>query len=154
MNAADQARSLELAQAIASAVTLFRARFPAARANLTPWRDDPLTRAFADSETVDLSFHFPGWSPRTQCRSLLVQLRLERPPVHSARRPRLLGVTIRGLTYDSERWRLASVGDWQPTGSHLPQSAVVEALQGFVRGVFELFASDEGRDAASSATAA
>ena len=69
-------------------------------------------------------------------------------------RPRLLGVTIRGLTYESERWRLASVGDWQPTGSHLPQPAVVEALQGFVRAVFELFASDQGRDAASSATAA
>ena len=46
------------------------------------------------------------------------------------------------------------MGDWQPTGSHLPQSAVVEALQGFVRGVFELFASDQGRDAASTATAA
>ena len=142
MNAADQARSLELAQAIASAVTLFRARFPAARANLTPWRDDPLTRAFADSETVDLSFHFPGWSPRTQCRSLLVQLRLERPPIHSARRPRLLGVTIRGLTYESERWRLATVGDWHPSGSHLPQEEVVGELQHFCRDLFDLFGGE------------
>ena len=147
MNAADQARSLELAQAIASAVTLFRARFPAARANLTPWRDDPLTRAFADSETVDLSFHFPGWSPRTQCRSLLVQLRLERPPAHAARRPRLLGVTIRGLTYESERWRLATVGDWHPSGSHLPQAEVVGELQRFCRDLFDLF-GDEARAAA------
>ena len=60
----------------------------------------------------------------------------------------LLGVTIRGLTYESERWRLASVGDWQPTGSHLPQPAVVEALQGFVREVFELFGPDASARAA------
>ena len=63
MNAADQARSVELAAAIAAVVGHFRLHFPAARANLTPWRDDPLTRAFDERETLDLSFHFPGWSP-------------------------------------------------------------------------------------------
>ena len=154
MNASDQVRSVELAQRVASVAVLFRQHFPDARANLTPWRDDPQTRAHAEQESLDLSFHLPGWSPRSQCRSFLVQLRLEQSPAGGSARPRLLGVTIRGLTYESERWRLASVGDWQPTGSHLPQPAVVEALQGFVRGVFELFASDQGRDAASSATAA
>ena len=67
-------------------------------------------------------------------------MRLEQPPAGGPSRPRLLGVTIRGLTYDSERWRLATLGDWQPTGSHLPQPSVVLALQGFCRGLFELFA--------------
>jgi hypothetical protein len=157
MNAADQARSLDLAQAIASAVTLVRARFPAARANLTPWRDDPLTRAFAEQESLDLSFHFPGWSPRLQCRSLLLQLRLEHAPAAPAsdrgrpgERPRLLGVLIRGLTYDAERWRLATVGDWQPSGSHLPQPEVVETLQEVCRELFDLF----GGEAAASREAA
>jgi hypothetical protein len=142
MNAADQVRSLELAQAVAATASLFRQHFPDARPNLTPWRDDPHTRAFAERESLDLSFHLPGWSPRMQCRSFLVQLRLERAPAGGPGRPRLLGVTIRGLTYESERWRLASVGDWQPTGSHLPQPAVLEALHGFMREVFELFGSD------------
>ena len=146
MNAADQARSLELAQAIAAAAALVRSHFPAARANLTPWRDDPQTRAWAEAESVDLSFHFPGWNPRNQCRSMLVQLRLEAAPV--AGRPRLLGVVIRGLTYESERWRLATVGDWRPTGSHLPQAAVVDTLQQVCRELFALF--DEGLDAGSS----
>ncbi|MFY8148138.1 MAG: hypothetical protein ACOVNL_02835 [Prochlorococcaceae cyanobacterium] len=141
MNAADQARSMELAQAIASVVTLVRSHFPAARANLTPWRDDPLTRAFAESETLDLSFHFPGWSPRTQCRSLLLQLRLAQAPGQAGAkgRPQLLGVLIRGLTYESERWRLATVGDWQPSGSHLPLPEVVETLQRLCRELFDLF---------------
>ena len=146
MNASDQAQSLDAAQAIASVAALFRGHFPDARANLSPWRDDPLTREFAQAESLDLSFHFPGWSPRLECRSLLVQLQLESAPAGG--RPRLLGVLIRGLTYESERWHLASVGDWQPTGSHLPQSAVVEALQGFVREVFELFGADASARAA------
>ena len=41
----------------------------------------------------------------------------------------------------------ATVGDWRPTGSHLPQPAVTEALQLFAREVFALF------DAAQSAEA-
>lgn len=152
MNAAEQVRSFELAQTVASALTLFRGHFPAARANLTPWRDDPLTRAYAEAESLDLSFHFPGWSPRTQCRSVLVQLRLDQPAAspgglnqtaagagRALGRPRLLGVVVRGLTYESERWRLATLGDWCPSGSHLPQPEVTEKLQGFCRELFELF---------------
>ena len=57
MNAGDQARSLELAQLIASVAALFRQHFPDARPNLRPWRDDPQTRAFEDQQTLDLSFH-------------------------------------------------------------------------------------------------
>lgn len=151
MNAADQARSLELAQAIASVASLFREHFPDARANLQPWRDDPLTRAFGEQETVDLSFHFPGWSPRTQCRSVLVQLRLALPPGRGAfvvpRRPPLLGVTLRGLTYERERWSMATVGDWRASGSHPPLPAVEQLMRQFCRQLFELFeAPDENRD--------
>ena len=144
MNASDQAQSLDLAQAIASAAALFRGHFPDARANLSPWRDDPLTRAFAQAESLDLSFHFPGWSPRLECRSLLVQLQLESAPAGG--RPRLLGVLIRGLTYESERWRLATMGDWQPSGTHRPHPAVTEALQEFCRELFGLFTGALGVD--------
>jgi hypothetical protein len=126
---------------------LFRNHFPAARANLTPWRDDPLTRAWAEAESVDLSFHFPGWNPRNQCRSVLLQLRLDAAPASG--RPRLLGVVVRGLTYESERWRLATVGDWQPSGSHLPDPVVVLKLQSFCRDLFDLF-NGAGADAAAA----
>ena len=154
MNAAEQAQSLDLAQAIASVVSLFRSRFPAARANLTPWRDDPQTRAFQERESLDLSFHFPGWSPRLQCRSLLVQLRLERAAAAGDRRPRLLGVTIRGLTYESERWRLATVGDWMPSGSHRPHVEVSESLREICRELFALFGSEEEEETDSGEAAA
>jgi hypothetical protein len=147
MNASEQARSVDLAQAIASVVSLFRRFFPDARANLTPWRDDPLTRHFAEQESLDLSFHFPGWSPRLECRSLLVQLRLEHSPRGpQGGRPRLLGVLLRGLTYESERWRLATLGDWQPSGPHLPSPVVVEGLQELCRELFALFDGENRSD--------
>ncbi|MEB3170616.1 MAG: hypothetical protein VKK43_04510 [Synechococcaceae cyanobacterium] len=146
MNAAEQVRSLELAQAIASAAALFREAFPDARANLHPWRDDPLTRAYGEAETLDLSFHFPGWSPRIQCRSILVQLRLAAVPGDGAAgRPPLLGVTLRGLTYAGERWSLATVGDWRASGPHPPSEAVEEILRGFCRQLFALFAASDSR---------
>ncbi|MEY3736163.1 MAG: hypothetical protein RLZZ624_1222 [Cyanobacteriota bacterium] len=149
MNAADQARSPELAQVIAAVIGRFRLHFPAARAHLSPWRDDPITRAWNEEESLDLAFHFPGWSPRTQCRSLLMQLRLIHPPGNQSGspRPRLIGVLMRGLTTESERWRLATVGDWQPSGSHLPQPEVVEQLQALCRELFELFAGAADTDA-------
>ena len=64
-------------------------------------------------------------------------------------RPRLLGALIRGLTYESERWRLATLGDWQPSGSHLPDPAVVAKLQTFCRGLFDLL-SGAGSDASAA----
>jgi hypothetical protein len=142
MNAADLARSPEMAQAIASAAGLFRLQFPDARANLTPWRDDPFTRRFEEEESVDLAFHFPGWSPRLQCRSLLMQLRLAEAPGPSEGAPRLLGVLISGMTFQGEQWRLATVGDWRPSGANPPDPAVVEKLQHVCRDLFALLAGE------------
>ena len=141
MNAGEQVRSMERVQLVASIAALFRQYFPDAHANLKPWRDDPQTRAFEDEQTLDLSFHLPGWSPRSQCRSFLLQLRLEHSPSGEPQKPQLLGVLIRGLTYEAERWRLATVGEWLPSGTHLPQPSVVSALQSFCRAVFDLFAA-------------
>ena len=130
-------RSVEQARTLASAVTLVRRHFPAASANLRPWRDDAQTREWSEPETLDLAFHFPGWSPRLECRSLLMQLRLRRS--ESGASERLLGVLMRGMTYDGERWRLATVGDWQPVGSHLPQQDQVQRLRQICHELFELF---------------
>ena len=52
---------------------------------------------------------------------------------------RLLGVLMRGMTYDGERWRLATVGEWVPEGPHLPQQKQVKQLQQICRDLFELF---------------
>ena len=140
-------RSVDQAQALASVITLVRQRFPAAKANLTPWRDDPQTRQWSEPDSLDLSFHFPGWSPRLQCRSLLIQLRFFGESAEA--QPSLLGVLMRGMTYDGERWRLATVGEWLPEGSHLPQPDRVIQLQMICRDLFELFSGSTAADEAA-----
>ncbi|WP_028953411.1 hypothetical protein [Synechococcus sp. CC9616] len=140
MNAGETVRSVEQVQALASAVTLVRRHFPAATPNLRPWRDDAQTRQWSEPESIDLAFHFPGWSPRLQCRSLLIQLRLSSDD--QERQAHLLGVLMRGMTYEGERWRLATVGDWQPAGSHLPQPDQVKQLREICQDLFELFPTD------------
>ena len=151
VNAGEAVDSVQLAQALASAVTLVRERFPAANVNLNPWRDDPQTRRWQEDQSLDLAFHFPGWSPRLECRSLLLQLRLQKksddggsPAVTD-----LLGVLMRDMTYDGERWRLVTMGDWQPEGSHLPQPEQVQQLRGICRDLFDLFANPEAMDTAA-----
>ena len=124
-------------RAVASIVTLVREQFPAAKPNLQPWRDDDQTRQWDEPESLDLSFHFPGWSPRLQCRSLLFQLRFQNNEGDEAQK--LLGVLMRGMTYDGERWRLATVGDWSPEGSHLPQAEQAAQLRQMCRDLFLLF---------------
>lgn len=150
MNAADAVNSVGLVQALASAVTLVKQRFPAARVNLRPWRDDPQTRDWLETETLDLAFHFPGWSPRLECRSLLLQLRLKPAAIGNPQTsPELLGVLMRGMTFDGERWRMATMGEWQPEGSHLPQREQVKQLREICRDLFALFGSSAATDTAA-----
>ena len=56
MNAAEQANNLEVASKIATLVNLFKAEFPAVRADLKPWMNDPDTL-----EWVDLTFIRPNY---------------------------------------------------------------------------------------------
>lgn len=55
--------------------------------------------------------------------------------------PHLLGVLMRGMTFEGERWRLATMGDWKPTGLHLPEPAQMVRLQTICRDLFFLFPS-------------
>ena len=147
MNAGESVHSVARMRALASTITLVRRQFPAAQANLSPWRDDPQTRQWTETESLDLSFHFPGWSPRLECRSLLMQLRISTDCGDD--QLRLLGVLMRGMTYDGERWRLATVGEWLPEGPHLPQPDQVIQLQTICRDLFELFSGSTAADEAA-----
>ena len=74
LNAGESVASVHQMKTLASVVTLVRHHFPEAQVNLAPWQDDPQTRIWHEPESLDLAVHFPGWSPRLQCRSLLLQL--------------------------------------------------------------------------------
>ncbi len=137
MNAADQAVDVALTRRIATLVTLFRQQFPRARADLRPWRNDADTEVWTDPASIDIAFHLPGWNPRYQCRSILMQARLLADT--EGDRSRLLGIDLAGLNYTGEQWRLSTVGDWAVEGRAIPAEAIAEQLRCFCRQAFELF---------------
>lgn len=154
MNAAEQATDLQLASKIASVVNLFKQHFPDARADLKPWSNDSETRSTLDPDSLDVGFHFPGWSPRIESRTMLVQMRFlgntaneildevaseATKPDRSAAPSRLIGLDVVGLTYEGEQWRLSTIADWGIVGRKSPATDTVKKLKDFCRQVFELF---------------
>jgi hypothetical protein len=137
MNASEQAKGLELATKIAAVVNLFKAEFPDARADLKPWRNDPDTRELVDPDSIDIGFHFPGWSPRFQCRSILVQIRFYYDPVDELQK--IIGIETVGFNHQGQAWRLSTIDNWQLVGAYQPAIAITEQLKHFCRQVFELF---------------
>lgn len=146
MNAAEQAKGLELAAKIAAAVNLFKSYFPDARADLKPWANDPDTREWVDPDSIDIGFHLPGWSPRFQARSILVQIRLFEDEAAAetgegaiAQTRRVIGLEAVGLTHQGEQWRLSTVGEWRVVGTQQPVEEIQTRLRSFCTQVYELF---------------
>ncbi len=137
MNAAEQATNIEFASKIAAVVNLFKSEFPDAKADLKPWVNDPNTKELVDPDSIDIGFHFPGWSRRFQSRSILVQIRFYEDPLTSSRRA--IGVQVEGFDHQGKQWRLSTVEEWQAVGASQPVSEVTEQLKHFCRQVFELF---------------
>jgi hypothetical protein len=137
VNAAFQATNIELASKIAAVVNLFKSEFPDARADLKPWSNDPDTRELVDPDSIDIGFHFPGWSRQFQCRSILVQIRFYQDPIEASRRA--IGLEAAGFNHEGTAWRFSTVESWAFTGECQPVAQKCEKLKRFCRKVFELF---------------
>jgi hypothetical protein len=145
VNAAKQATDIVLTSKIASAVSLFRSEFPDAKVDLKPWAEDLDTQELVDPDSIDFSFHFPGWSRRWQSRSILVQIRFYEDsilvPSGSANEStrNFIGLEVAGFDYRGKQWRLSTVGDWQFEGDTQPQPEIADKLKQFCRQIFEIF---------------
>ncbi|MBD1848877.1 hypothetical protein H6F87_02440 [Cyanobacteria bacterium FACHB-502] len=142
MNAAEQAIGLELATKIAAVVNLFKAQFPDARADLKPWANDPDTRDLVDPDSIDIGFHFPGWSRRLQSRSVLVQIRFYQDP--GTKKNRAIGIEAAGFTHLGEQWRMSTIENWQFVGKTEPIEEMKGQIREFCRQSFELFNGEVG----------
>ena len=140
MNSAEKKLNLTSVKALASVATIVRKYFPTASVNLAPWSNDTETQKWLDPNTFDLAFHFPGWNPNLQCRALLIQLIVGGAnPLEKS--PSLQGVIMRGMTFEGERWRLVTLGNWEPSGSFLPKAEVKHHLHAICKDLFALFSS-------------
>ncbi|MDB9510916.1 hypothetical protein PN499_06960 [Kamptonema animale CS-326] len=139
MNAAEQARNIEVASKIAAVVNLFKSQFPDARVDLKPWMNDADTRELVDPDSIDIGFHFPGRSRLLQSRSILIQIRFYDDPVDGDRRA--IGVEAAGYDHSGQQWRFSTVDNWGFAGTKEPASESAEKLKHFCRQIFELFNS-------------
>ena len=142
MNASERAKGLGITTKIASVVNLFKAQFPDVKADLKPWKNDPKTLELVDPDSIDIGFHFPGWSPRIQCNSILVQIRFYKDPLEKTER--FIGLETAGFSHVGQAWRFSTVDNWQLVGEHQPADQVEDKLKIFSRQVFELFSHNFG----------
>ena len=136
MNASSNVSNIEIANKVASTATLFRKHFPDANVNFSPW-ENSYDRDKLD--TIDFAFHFPGWSPLIECRAILLQLRIENQNDNGV--PKLLGIIMRGMIIPTERWRVATIGEWEITGTHLPQKEQKDNLFLVCKELYKLFST-------------
>ncbi|MEG3435572.1 hypothetical protein V0288_00430 [Pannus brasiliensis CCIBt3594] len=141
MNASEQAKGLELTAKIATIVNLFKREFPDARADLKPWHNDPNTREFLDPDSIDIAFHFPGWSRRIQSRSILVQIRFFNDAEEKHRR--LIGLEMQAINFQGLAWRLSTIENWQFVGNYLPAPDAADKLKSFSRQIFDVFKHED-----------
>jgi hypothetical protein len=145
VNAAQQATNINLASKIASAVSLFRSEFPDAKVDLKPWAEDLDTQELVDPDSIDFSFHFPGWSRRWQSRSVLIQIRFYKDAIavtdseSFSQLQNFIGLEVAGFDYRGKQWRLSTVSDWQFEGDLQPHPEIADKLKQFCRQIFELF---------------
>ena len=135
MNASSNVRNLDIANKIASTAALFRKYFPDANVNFSPWDNINENQLF---DTLDFVFHFPGWSPCLECRAILLQLRVDELDNEV---PKLLGIVMKGMILPKERWRVATIGKWEMTGTHLPQQAQIDNLFLVCQELYKLFST-------------
>lgn len=137
MNASEQAKTLDITSKIAATVNLFKATFPDAKADLKPWKNDYDTLSTVDPDSIDIGFHFPGWSRRLQSRSLLVQIRFYHDTIEQQHK--LIGIEVLGFNHQGQVWKLSTIADWELEGSYPPVPEIAAKLKSFCRQVFELF---------------
>lgn len=137
LNASERAKGLDITTKIASVVNLFKTQFPDVKVDFNPWKNDPDTRELVDPDSIDIGFHFPGWSPRIQCNSILVQIRFYKDPLEKTEK--FIGLETAGFSHVGQAWRFSTVENWQLLGKYQPTAQVEDKLKIFSRQVFELF---------------
>lgn len=142
MNASEQAKNIAVASKIATVVNLFKSAFPDVRVDLKPWMNDRDTQELVDPDSIDIGFHFPGFSRSAQSRSLLVQIRFAQEAIALSR---MIGIDVVGFDHRGKQWQLSTIDHWQCLGPTTPTPPVVDKLKQFCQQVFEVFhsSSDE-----------
>jgi hypothetical protein len=123
MNASAQATNIAMVSKIAAIANLFKLAFPDTAPDLSPWLIDDQTKKFEDAHSVDLAFHFPGYSCSCRCHTILLQIKLhcEIPGQTLDRAYYARGIEAYGYGYQEQNWYICKDKEnWELRGINLP----------------------------------
>ncbi|MEN9521246.1 MAG: hypothetical protein RLZZ381_3834 [Cyanobacteriota bacterium] len=140
VNAIDQAKSLEMISKIEAIVHLFRSQFPNSLADLKPWSQNAETAKFENANSIDIGFHFSKLDFPCQCRSILMQVRLERD--FESEQLKAIGVELSGYETSDQLWEFSTIGNWQFWGDFPPTIRTQEKLKQVCYQIIKLFSDN------------
>ncbi|MEM9447496.1 MAG: hypothetical protein AAGA75_03050 [Cyanobacteria bacterium P01_E01_bin.6] len=136
MNAVSHATTLGLTSKIAHLAILFRAEFPNATADLSPWLSDEQTQRLLNPNSIDLCFHFPQPHIQMNCSSVLILTHFSQELTLSS--CELNMVEASGFNGTVQQWQF-STADGEFAGNSPPQKELQERFRKMVSHIFELF---------------
>jgi hypothetical protein len=142
VNAFEQVKNLVMLIKVEAIAHLFKAQFPESLVDLKPWIKNAETEKFADTNSIDIGFHFPKLNFACQCRSVLMQVRLNRNSREEEWKA--IGIELSGYESYQQRWRFSTIGNWQFLGDFPPTIRTQEKLKQICYQIIKLF---EGKEA-------
>ena len=136
MNASEKAISLGCVSKIATIVNLFQSKFGDAIPDLTPWLDDPMTRATIDPDSIDMGFHFKQTSHPKSGHTILLQIRLQ---PEQGKDDRIVGLEISSHSFCGCLWEFSTVGDWRFSGTTGMSPDYQAQIKSFCQDVLAVF---------------
>jgi hypothetical protein len=136
MNASEKAISLGFVSKIATIVNLFQSKFIGATPDLTPWLDDPTTRATLDPDSIDLGFHFIRSSRTQPSHTMLLQIRLQ---PERGKDDRVVGLEISSHSLRGCLWEFSTIADWHFSGTTRLSPEYQAQIKSFCQDVLSVF---------------
>ena len=137
MNASSQALSINLTRKIANVAVMFRAEFPSADPELSPWLTDDITKQQIQPSSIDLSFAVPQDSDLLNCTCILLQIlfsdALLEPTCH------IVGIEVSGHGHQGQCWTFSTKAGWQFEDINRPQSHHQQRFVHLLQQILTLF---------------
>ncbi|MEM7062559.1 MAG: hypothetical protein AAF572_05275 [Cyanobacteria bacterium P01_B01_bin.77] len=137
MNASSQAISIGLTRKIANVAVMFRAEFPSAIPDLSPWLTDDITKQQVKPSSIDLSFSLPYSADLLNCNCILLQILFSDMLLEPT--CRLVGLEASGHNRQGQCWTFSTAADWQFAGTNPPQDENQQRFIRLLQQVFTLF---------------
>jgi hypothetical protein len=140
VNAIDQAKNLMMISKIEAIVHLFRSQFPESLADLKPWLQNAETAKFENANSIDIGFHFSKLNFPCQCRSILMQVRLNRD--FEPEMLKVIGIELSGYETSDRLWQFSTIDNWYFRGEFPPTIRTQEKLKQVCYQIIKLFSDN------------